>query len=201
MNDASGVHRAVRGDESHADAAAILSDLDRVVTAAIRALLAKKPLDERHLFVVGASTSEIGGGSIGKASNLAFGEAIVQAVLRVQAEVGFHVAFQCCEHLNRALVVERRTMERFHLEEVTARPVPEAGGALAAAAYDAFEAPVLVEAVRADAGLDIGETLIGMHLKPVVVPFRPPERTVGAARVNMAYSRPKLIGGPRAQYP
>ncbi|CAM3409020.1 TIGR01440 family protein [Hydrogenibacillus schlegelii] len=197
-------HPAAEAGPNPADpgpGADLVREIEAAVAEALKALLERRPLGPKHLFVVGASTSEIAGGPIGKRPTLAYGEAIVRAVEAVREHHGFHTAYQCCEHLNRALVVRRETLEAFGLEEVTVRPVPEAGGALATAAYDLLPEAVCVEAVRADAGLDIGETLIGMHLKPVVVPFRPPRRTVGAARMTLAYSRPKLIGGPRARYP
>lgn len=167
---------------------------------ALETLLSRKPLGEKEILVVGASTSEVRGIHIGKGSSEEIAKALFEAISEVQKEYGFHLAFQCCEHLNRALVVERRTMERFHLEEVTVVPVPQAGGAMAAYAYLAFEDPVCVERIRADAGIDIGDTLIGMHLKPVAVPVRPPVRSLGEANLTMAYTRPKLIGGERAVY-
>ena len=110
------------------------------------------------------------------------------------------MAFQCCEHLNRALVVTRQTMEVFQLEEVSVVPHPHAGGFMASHAYRHLPEAVVVEAVRAHGGIDIGETLIGMHLRPVAVPLRLSSRTLGEARINACYTRPKLIGGERAQY-
>ncbi|MNM65657.1 hypothetical protein D3C81_771130 [compost metagenome] len=108
--------------------------------------------------------------------------------------------FQCCEHLNRALVLERELLERLRLTEVSAVPVPKAGGSMAAGAYRRLKEPCLAETIEAHAGIDIGETMIGMHLRRVAVPFRPSIRYVGEARVNAAWSRPKLIGGERAVY-
>ncbi|MDN4592787.1 TIGR01440 family protein [Polycladomyces subterraneus] len=163
-------------------------------------LVDEKPLDERHLLVVGVSTSEVIGKRIGTAGNDEVAQAIFQELMEAQQKYGFHLAFQCCEHLNRALVVRRETMERFQLEEVTVVPVPKAGGAMAAYAYRHLDEAVIVESVRADAGIDIGDTLIGMHLKPVAVPVRPSCRQIGEAHVTMAKTRPKLIGGARAVY-
>ncbi|BCU83270.1 UPF0340 protein YwlG [Polycladomyces abyssicola] len=163
-------------------------------------LVAEKPLDERHLLVVGVSTSEVIGKRIGTAGNDEVARAIFQELMEAQKKYGFHLAFQCCEHLNRALVVRRETMERFQLEEVTVVPVPKAGGAMAAYAYRHLDEAVIVESLRADAGIDIGDTLIGMHLKPVAVPVRPSCRQIGEAHVTMAKTRPKLIGGARAVY-
>lgn len=163
-------------------------------------LLEAKPLDSRHLLVMGVSTSEVGGKRIGSAGNDEVAEAIQEGALQVQNRYGYHLAFQCCEHLNRALVVTRATMEQFRLTEVMAIPVPKAGGAMAAWAYRHLEEAVLVEEVSADAGIDIGDTLIGMHLKRVAVPVRPSLRNIGEAHVTLAASRPKLIGGARAVY-
>jgi uncharacterized protein (TIGR01440 family) len=157
-------------------------------------------LTEGRLLVIGCSTSEIMGKPIGKAGDTDIAATLYQGIAAVQRHLQFSLAFQCCEHLNRALVVERATQRRWGLEEVTVVPVPGAGGALAAYAYRQLRDPVVVETVRADAGIDIGDTLIGMQVRPVAVPIRPSIRTLGAAHVNAARSRPKLIGGPRAVY-
>ncbi|MBT9252429.1 MAG: Hypothetical protein ywlG [Brockia lithotrophica] len=158
------------------------------------------PLTSQHLLVVGLSTSEVVGLPIGKGSNLAVARALFEVLDAFRRDTGVHVAVQCCEHLNRALVVRPETVERFALEPVLVRPVPEAGGAFATVAYEAWGG-TCVEAVRAHAGIDVGATLIGMHLKPVAVPVRPPRPFVGQAFVTMAVTRPRLIGGPRARYP
>jgi len=152
------------------------------------------------LWVIGASTSEIQGRQIGKHGSEAVAAAIFHAAAEVAAQRGFELAFQCCEHLNRALVLERRTAQMRGWEPVRVVPVREAGGALAAYAFVHLQDLVVVEAIRADAGIDIGDTLIGMHLKPVAVPFRPTRRRVGQAHVTAAWTRPKFIGGPRAVY-
>lgn len=153
-----------------------------------------------RLMVVGCSSSEIAGGSIGHDSTYEYGEAVAQAVLDVAAERGFTPAFQCCEHLNRSLVMERAAAERCGYKLVWAVPRKKAGGSLATAAWKRMNDPVLVEEVRADAGLDIGLTLIGMHLKPVAVPIRLHQDRVGEAIVTAARTRPPLIGGERAKY-
>lgn len=121
---------------------------------------------------------------------------------RLKEKSGVKLAFQCCEHLNRALVVERDSMEEYELEEVNAVPVAQAGGSMASYAYKHMEDPVVVEDLKqkAHAGLDIGETMIGMHLKPVVVPLRFEQKFIGEARLGIARTRPKLIGGKRANY-
>ena len=120
--------------------------------------------------------------------------------MEVQQSSSFHLAFQCCEHLNRALVVTRETAAYFRLTEVSAIPVPHAGGAMAAFVYCHFTDAMLVESIAADVGIDIGSTLIGMHLKPVAIPLRPHSPHIGDAFVTMAKTRPKLIGGARAVY-
>lgn len=153
-----------------------------------------------RLLVIGASSSEAAGGQIGKASQPELGGVIAQAALDAAAETGVDIAFQCCEHLNRALVVERRTAERYQLEIVCAVPHPKAGGSVASAAYRKMEDPVLVESIHADAGLDIGDTLIGMHLKSVAVPVRLSTSCIGEAHITAAITRPRLIGGERARY-
>lgn len=151
------------------------------------------------LVVLGISTSEISGGHIGKQSSPEIGKDVVSTICAALKERGIYLAVQCCEHLNRALVMETDTARKFGCEPVSVRPHPTAGGSGGAAAFELFDSPCVVEAVRADAGIDIGVTMIGMHLRPVAVPVRTAV-TLGAARVDFAYSRPKLIGGPRARY-
>ena len=153
-----------------------------------------------RLLVIGASSSEVGGGQIGKASQPQLGGEIARAALDAARDFGVDVAFQCCEHLNRALAVERRTAERLGAEIVCAVPQPKAGGSLATAAWLRMEDPVLVERIEADAGLDVGLTLIGMHLRRVAVPVRLKTDRIGRAIVTAARTRPKLIGGERARY-
>ena len=152
------------------------------------------------VLVIGASTSEVVGRRIGTGGALETAQRLLQGIAAVQAEFGFAVAYQCCEHLNRALVMERELLERLGLTEVAAVPIPGAGGSMASAAYRSMKEPCLAESIEAHAGVDIGETLIGMHLRRVAVPFRPTERYIGEARVTAAYTRPKLIGGERAVY-
>ncbi|GIN18592.1 TIGR01440 family protein [Shouchella clausii] len=152
------------------------------------------------LFVVGASTSEVGGGRIGKQGSEKIAAELYDAFVHFSKETGAHLLFQCCEHLNRALVVERAIAHAHRFTEVAAVPVPRAGGAMAAYAYKHMQDPVLVEQADCDAGIDIGDTFIGMHLKPVAVPVRVSANSLGSAHVTFAYSRPKLIGGERARY-
>ena len=129
------------------------------------------------------------------------GVVVAEAILKVLNENGIYLAAQCCEHLNRALVVERAAAEKYMLDEVCVRPMPKAGGSFATAVYDRMSDPVMVEHVKAHAGMDIGCTLIGMHLKDVAVPLRLSVKKIGDALVTASYTRPKLIGGVRAHYP
>lgn len=152
------------------------------------------------LLVVGCSTSEIYGGVIGHASQPNLGEDVAGAILEAANQLGIDVAFQCCEHLNRALVMEEAAAEKYGYEIVAAVPHPKAGGSCASAAYRMMKSPVLVETVSADAGLDIGQTLIGMHLKRVAVPVRLSMDKIGSALLTAARTRPALIGGERAKY-
>lgn len=171
--------------------------------AALARELAEK--DERNfrpvrLMAVGMSSSEIVGGTIGHASAFEYGEAAIRGILSVAREMGFDVAVQCCEHLNRALVVEQTVAEKYGLEPVCVVPQVKAGGSAATAAWKHMEHPVVVESVRADAGLDVGQTLVGMHLRAVAVPVRLAQARLGEAVVTAARTRPKLIGGERAKY-
>lgn len=163
-------------------------------------LLKKKSAKEGQLLVVGCSSSEIIGSAIGKGSSPEAAKAVVDTMLPILADKGILLAAQCCEHLNRALIVERSTAEKLGLEIVNVRPMPKAGGSFATAVYENFGDPVAVEYIKADLGLDIGSTLIGMHLKSVAVPLRLSESHIGEAYVTAAYTRPKYIGGSRANY-
>ena len=168
------------------------------VTEAVTLLLSRTGIKPGKIFVLGTSTSEVAGEKIGTSSRAEIATAIWEGLQFALLASGVFVAVQCCEHLNRALVVERECMERFGLDEVQAVPVVTAGGAMATHAYSAFTEPVLVETVQAYYGMDIGLTLVGMHIKPVAVPVRVGFNKIGAATFTLAYSRPKLIGGERA---
>lgn len=177
--------------------ATISEDVRQVLTE----LIQTAGIQSGQLLVIGTSTSEVIGEKIGTAGASEVAERIFQGVEAARSEVQFYPVFQCCEHLNRALVLEREALSLYPgLEEVSVVPVPRAGGSMAAWAYSHWSNPVVVETMQAHAGLDIGETMIGMHLRRVAVPLRPSIRWIGQARVAMAYSRPKLIGGARAQY-
>jgi uncharacterized protein (TIGR01440 family) len=168
--------------------------------AAVEGLLAVAGLKSGNIVVVGCSTSEVAGERIGTGSNAAVAEAILAGLRPPLEDRGIHLAVQCCEHLNRALVVEESCAEQYRLEPVSAVPHPGAGGAFATLAYQRCASPLLVESIRADAGLDIGDTFIGMHLKPVAVPVRLAQRDIGLAHLTLARTRPRLIGGKRARY-
>nr|WP_246202599.1 TIGR01440 family protein [Virgibacillus doumboii] len=157
-------------------------------------------LGKEVIFVIGCSTSEVAGKHIGTSGSEEVAAVIFKALSNLKEETGIRLAFQCCEHLNRAIVVEKETMQLHRLEQVSAIPVPKAGGSMASFAYKNMDNPVVVETIQADAGMDIGETMIGMHLKRVAVPLRFDQRMIGNARVTAARTRPKLIGGKRAVY-
>lgn len=157
-------------------------------------------IQKGQLFVLGLSSSEVIGGHIGKNSSLEVGQVIVKTILDVLSERGIYLAVQGCEHLNRALVVEREFALAKDLEIVNVLPSLHAGGSGQLAAFEYMEDPVEVEFVTAYAGLDIGDTAIGMHVKHVQVPLRPTLRQIGEAHVTALASRPKLIGGARALY-
>ena len=158
----------------------------------------KAGLKSGQTVIVGCSTSEIGGHRIGSFSNAEIGAVVFNELYNVFSGHGVHIAAQCCEHLNRAVIVERNISEGYNIVNVI--PVPEAGGAFAAAAYKGFNDPVALESFAADAGIDIGGTLIGMHLKRVAVPLRLDVKQIGEAVVIAARTRPPLIGGNRAKY-
>lgn len=160
----------------------------------------KDNFDEDTLLVVGCSSSEVMGGTIGKNSNVETGAEIAKAVMDTAKQYGIQIAAQCCEHLNRALVVEKTTAKAKGYEQVTVVPQPKAGGSFATAIYQNMKNPVMVEEVKADYGIDIGLTMIGMHMKRVAVPVRLNPNRIGEALVCGAKSRPKLIGGERAHY-
>ena len=157
-------------------------------------------LKSGDVLVVGCSSSEIVGGTIGKSSSLEAAQAVFGAIYPIVKEKGIFLACQCCEHLNRALIIERELAEKKNLEIVCVVPQIKAGGSFATTAFQNFVDPVAVEHIKADAGIDIGQTLIGMHLKDVAVPVRLSVKTIGQANVVCARTRPKFIGGERAKY-
>lgn len=180
--------------------AEFLAKVSAQVREAAEGLLAAAKLEPGQILVVGCSSSEITGRRIGSGGSVEVARAVLTPLLEVTRGAGIRLAIQCCEHLNRALVVERETMKSCGLEQVTVVPVPQAGGATASLAMEMFSDAVVVEEIRADAGLDIGSTLIGMHLRRVAVPVRLSLDKIGEARLTAARTRPKLIGGERAVY-
>lgn len=161
-------------------------------------LCEKAKLKRGQILVVGCSTSEILGDRIGTNSNINAAKAVFDGIYAAVSEKGIFLAAQCCEHLNRAIVIERAAVTGSEIVNVV--PQPKAGGSFATTAYSRFTDPVVVEEIHADAGLDIGDTLIGMHLKKVAVPVRLEHNTIGAAHITTARTRPKFIGGIRAVY-
>jgi len=166
----------------------------------IRSLLTEHPMKRDSILVIGCSSSEVTGGRIGKNSSEEIGQVIFQTAKKITDEMGVFLACQCCEHLNRALVIETACAEKYGYEPVCVVPWLHGGGSFATAAYHHFSQPVVVEHIKASAGIDIGDTLIGMHLKDVAVPVHFSQQKIGEAHVVAAYSRPKLIGGERAHY-
>ena len=166
---------------------------------AARELVAKANLRSGHIVIIGCSTSEIAGFRIGTHSNADIGTAVFDSIREVFTENGIILAAQCCEHLNRAIVISRKKAPAGY-EPVNAIPTPGAGGAFAAAAYNTLPDPVVIESIKADAGLDIGGTMIGMHLKRVVIALRLETQYIGNAAVTGARTRAPFIGGSRAVY-
>ena len=160
-------------------------------------IIEKAKLKKGDILVVGCSTSEILGEKIGTNSSLDAAKQVFSGIFEAANENGIYIAAQCCEHLNRAIIIEKVAT---NLEAVNVIPQPKAGGSFATAAYEAFKNPVAVEEIKADAGIDIGFTLIGMHLKHVAVPVRLENNKIGEATVLAARVRPKFIGGERAIY-
>ena len=163
-------------------------------------LLEAAKLEQGDLFVVGCSSSEIMGGQIGHASSLEAAQAVFAGIYPLLQERGIWLAAQCCEHLNRALILERDCARQYGYDPVCVVPQPKAGGSFATTAWRTFSRPVAVEHIRAHAGLDVGGTLIGMHLRDVAVPVRLSFDHIGRAILIAARTRPKLIGGSRAVY-
>ena len=161
-------------------------------------LCKKAKLCMGQILVVGCSTSEIDGKQIGSNSHIDIAEAVFFGIYKATQKNGIWLAAQCCEHLNRAIIIEKKAIQRVDIVNVV--PQPNAGGAFAAITWKELIEPVAVEEIKADAGIDIGDTLIGMHLKKVAVPVRLNRSVLGKAHVNAARVRPKYIGGSRASY-
>lgn len=167
---------------------------------AINELIEISHIKSGELLVIGCSSSEITGGTIGKSSSIDAARAVFEGIYPILKEKNIYLAAQCCEHLNRALIVELAAAEKFGLEIVNVMPQIRAGGSFATVVWQNMQHPVAVEHIKAVAGLDIGNTLIGMHLKEVAVPVRLSITKIGEAPIVCARTRPKFIGGERAHY-
>lgn len=178
----------------------MLEQISKQAHDAVCELIEVSKIKSGDIMVIGCSSSEVGGEKIGTHSSPDIAKAIVDGILPVLKEKGIYLAAQCCEHLNRALIVERAAAEKYGLDEVNVIPQPKAGGSFATAVYAAFDDAVAVEKVSAKAGMDIGCTLIGMHLKAVAVPVRLSIKSIGEAPLICARTRPKFVGGARAVY-
>ena len=174
----------------------IASTLEKAVDALVEA----GQIAPGGLIVLGCSTSEVAGARIGKGSVPELGGVIAQAMLDACKKHQLDAAFQCCEHLNRGIVMEQRVLKENRLTQVRAVPQPKAGGSVPSAAWKLLEQPALAVNVQADAAIDIGDTLVGMHIRPVAVPLRIDVDHIGHANLVMAYSRLPFIGGSRAVY-
>ena len=174
------------------------SELTKQAENVTKEIVEKAGLKKGQILVVGCSSSEICGDRIGTNSNLEVAQAVFKGIYDVLQEKGIYLAAQCCEHLNRAIIVERKAVPFADIVNVV--PQPKAGGSFGTTAYKTFEEPVALEEIKADAGIDIGGTLIGMNLKKVAVPVKLENRKIGEANVLAARVRPKFIGGQRAIY-
>lgn len=170
------------------------------VKTALGELLDQTNYRRGDIVVIGCSSSEILGAKIGSVGSLEAAGAVYDGVMETLKERGLYLAAQCCEHLNRALVIEREAADRYRLNEVNAVPQMHAGGSFGTVTWQRMQEPVLVEHIEAVAGMDIGGTLIGMHLRPVAVPVRVSVDHIGEAILILARSRAKFIGGERARY-
>ena len=178
----------------------LVEKIRQQVEAAVEELIEAAEPKPGQVFVVGCSTSEVLGNKIGTAGSHEAAKVIFDALRKVTSAHGLYLAIQCCEHLNRSLVTEAEAAEKYCWEEVAVRPVAHAGGSLAQVAYGTFDQPIVVEKITAHLGLDIGQTLIGMHLKRVAVPVRLSQKEIGAAILTAARTRPPYVGGERAVY-
>lgn len=178
-------------------------NLDKIkaeLTSVLNELLENASLEAGDILVIGCSSSEVAGVKIGTFSSEEIGKCIFETAYNLLKEREIYLACQCCEHLNRALIIEKKCAREYRLPMVNVVPQLKAGGSFATAAYNGMEYAVAVESIQAKAGIDIGDTLIGMHLAPVAVPLRTSQRTIGDAHVVCARTRLKYIGGERAMY-
>ena len=177
-----------------------LETIRQEARAVAEELITTAQMKPGQILVVGCSSSEIHNSKLGTDSSQEIGQAVFEALYACTKEHGLYLAAQCCEHLNRAIIIEREAAEKYGWEEVCVVPRPHAGGSWATTCWKNFRDPVAVEEIRAHAGIDIGGTLIGMHLKRVAVPVRLSLSKIGEANILCARTRPKLIGGERAKY-
>ncbi len=188
-----------RGADATVDVA-FAEEIRKATETAINEAIEGANIKTGDIFVIGCSSSEILGSKIGKGSSFEAARIVFDTIYTRLSEKGIHLAAQCCEHLNRALVIERECAEKYGLDPVAVIPQPKAGGSFATLTFENMKNPVVVEHIRAHAGLDIGLTLIGMHLRDVAVPLRLSVNKIGEANIVCAYTRPKFIGGIRATY-
>ena len=178
-------------------------DLDQIAAEAteiIEELIETANMKPGQIMVIGCSSSEIAAHTIGRYSSKEVGEKVFNALYKVARKHQIYLAAQCCEHLNRAIIIEEEAAEKYGLEMVNVKPQLKAGGSFSVAAWNNFAAPCAVEKIQAHAGIDIGDTLIGMHLRSVAVPVRTKKNSIGSAHVVCARTRLKFIGGERAIY-
>ena len=178
-------------------------DLDAIAAEAteiIEELIETANMKPGQIMVIGCSSSEIAAHTIGRYSSKEVGETVFNALNNVAKKHQIYLAAQCCEHLNRAIIIEEEAAEKYGLEMVNVKPQLKAGGSFSVAAWNNFAAPCAVEKIQAHAGIDIGDTLIGMHLRSVAVPVRTKKNSIGSAHVVCARTRLKFIGGERAIY-
>jgi len=178
----------------------MMSQLREQAEAAITELLEVAKLKKGDILVVGCSSSEVCGSKLGTNSNIDVAKEVFSGIYPKLCENGIFLAAQCCEHLNRALIIEEEAAEKYNYPIVNVVPQPKAGGSFATTAYGTFKHPVAVEEIQASAGMDIGGVLIGMHLKPTAVPVRLSIKRIGEAYITCARTRPRFIGGCRAVY-
>lgn len=178
----------------------MLNNITNEAKKAITELIEISGIKSGEILVIGCSSSEIMGGDIGKASSIDAAAAVLDGIYPILKENGIYLAAQCCEHLNRAIIIEQAAAEKYNVDIVNVMPQPKAGGSFATTVWQNMEHPVAVEHIKAHAGLDIGNTLIGMHLKEVAVPVRLSINKIGEAPIVCARTRPKFIGGERALY-
>lgn len=178
----------------------MLEEIKLQAETAIKELIEIAKLKKGSVVVVGCSSSEIGGNKIGSSSSMELAEAVFDGIYPILKQNGIYLATQCCEHLNRTIITEMELAEKIGADIVNVVPQPKAGGSFSTKAYHSFKNPVAIEKIKADAGIDIGGTLIGMHLKEVAVPVRLSINKIGYANIICARTRPKFVGGVRAVY-